>query len=100
MLRINRHREAGKLTLQLEGDLTGAWVEDFLTAWRECRASDACTVEIDLSCVGRIDKSGEYLLALVHSHGGRLTGSGLATQHLIRSIARDWVRTNRELKEA
>jgi ABC-type transporter Mla MlaB component len=101
MLRITRHQQASKLRLQLEGDLTGAWVDDLLTAWRECRSTpDVRPVQIDLSAVGRIDKSGEYMLALVHSHGARLTGSGLATRHLIRSITRDWARTNPESKEA
>lgn len=101
MLRITRHQEAGKLTLQLEGDLTGAWVDDLLAAWRECRCtSDGRPLQIDLSAVGRIDKQGEYMLALVYCHGARLTGTGLATRHLIRSITRDWARTNPESKEA
>jgi ABC-type transporter Mla MlaB component len=95
MLRITTRQETTKLVLQLEGDLTGTWVGDFLIAWRAARgAVNGCTLRIDLSAVRRIDKAGEYLLALVHCHGSQLTGSGIATRHLIRTIAREWPCTN------
>lgn len=102
MLRITTRQETAKAILQLEGDLTGAWVGDFLIAWRECRQNlGGRTVYIDLSAVGHIDKSGEYVLALAHSHGSRLTGSGIAMRHLIRTISHEWPCTNSQIsKEA
>ena len=93
MLRITTRHEKTKRVLQLEGDLAGVWVRDFLIAWRAARRGliDR-TLQIDLSAVGRIDDAGEYLLALVHCHGSQLTGSGIATGGLIRTITHEWPR--------
>ena len=102
MLRITTEKEPKQVTLKLEGDLTGIWVSDFLIAWRQChRIPDGRAVLVDLSAVGRIDKAGEYLLALVHCRGAQLTGSGIAVRHLIRTIGLEWPRTNPQIsKEA
>ena len=102
MLRITAHQEKAKVILQLEGDLTGIFAGDFPTAWRDYRkVLDGRTLHIDLSAVGRIDKSGEYLLALAHCHGSQLIGSGVATRHLIRTISREWPCTTSHIsKEA
>ena len=102
MLRITTQQETTKLILQLEGDLTGTWAGDFLTVWRERRRSlGGRMLCVDLSAVGHIDKSGEYALALARSHGSRLTGSGIATRHLIRTISHEWPCTNSQIsKEA
>jgi ABC-type transporter Mla MlaB component len=95
MLRITVRHEKTKRVLQLEGDLAGVWVRDFVMAWHAARRGLAArTLQIDLSAVGRIDQAGEYLLALVHSHGSELIGSGIATRGLIRTIAREWPCTN------
>jgi ABC-type transporter Mla MlaB component len=100
MLRINTRQENAKVTLQLEGDLTGAWVGDVLIAWRAARrVLNGRTLQIDLSAVGSIDKAGEYLLALVHCHGSQLTGSGVATRHLIRTIAHEWPGANSHVRK-
>jgi anti-anti-sigma regulatory factor len=95
MLRITTRQEPTKVILQLEGDLTGTSAGDFLIAWRECRRIlGGRTLQVELSGVGHIDKSGEYVLALAHSHGSHLTGSGIAIRHLIRSISHEWPCTN------
>jgi len=102
MLRITTEKEPKQVTLKLEGELAGTWVSDFLLAWRKCRRIlDGRALLVDLSSVVRIDKSGEYLLALVHCHGAQLTGSGIAVRHLIHTIGLEWPRTQSQLsKEA
>lgn len=102
MLRITTRRNETKQTLQLEGDLVGVWVCDLLMAWRAARrASDGRTLQIDLSAVNRVDRAGEYLLALAHCHGSQLTGSGIAMRGLISTIANEWPRSNSHVnKEA
>ena len=103
MLRITTESEAGKLTLQLEGELTGIWVSELFDAWRAALPTLGLrTLCIDLSAVGRVDKAGEYLLALMRCTGGtRLVGSGILTGDLIDCISRDWpVATSNTNKEA
>lgn len=91
MLRITTRIELEKAALQLEGELAGIWVSEFFDAWRGAlRSIDGRSLSIDLSAVCRVDKAGEYLLALMRSHGAELTGSGLMAGDLIQGIARDW----------
>jgi ABC-type transporter Mla MlaB component len=91
MLRITAQDTPTKITLALEGNLVGVWVGEFLNAWRAAQNSlNGRELSVDLSSVGHVDKTGEYLLALVHCHGGQLAGSGLMTGHLIETIAQEW----------
>ena len=91
MLRITAQDTPANITLELEGNLVGVWVGEFLNAWRAAKETlNGRELKVDLSSVGRVDKTGEYLLALVHCHGGHLAGSGLMTGHLIDTIAQEW----------
>ena len=91
MLRIKTQETPHRITLKLEGDLSGVEVCEFLNAWREARrALDGRVLFIELSGTGRVDKAGEYLLALICCHGSRLTGSGLVIGDLLETIAGDW----------
>lgn len=92
MLRITVQTEPAKVTLQLEGELTGVWVCELFDAWRTVlRTLDRRFLRIDLTGVSRVDKAGEYLLALIRCNGGaQLSGSGLIVGDLIRTITRDW----------
>lgn len=92
MLRITTESEPLKITLKLEGDLTGVFVTELFDAWREAiPALGQRALCIDLSAVYRVDKAGEYLLALVRSTAStQLLGSGIFSRDLIRNIARDW----------
>ncbi len=87
MLRITTRIEPEKATLQIEGELTGIWVSELFDAWR---ALDGRSLSIDLSEVCRVDKAGEYLLALMRTNGAELVGTGLVAGDLIQGIVRDW----------
>lgn len=103
MLRIDTRAEPEKVTLKLEGDLTGIWVSELFDAWRSALSNPSpCPLCVDLSAVGRVDKAGEYLLALMQcTCGTELISSGIITRDLIRSIARDWPIVNSNaVKEA
>lgn len=102
MLRITTENEPATITLKLEGDLTGVWVSELFEAWRAAaRNLSGRLLQIDLTGVGRVDKAGEYLLALMRcTSATRLAGSGIITADLIRAIARDWPVVNHAPKEA
>jgi ABC-type transporter Mla MlaB component len=103
MLRITTEAEPKKVTLKLEGELTGIWVSELFDAWRAALPTLGFRVlSIDLSAVGRVDKAGEYLLALMRcTTGTLLTGCGIVSRDLVSSIARDWpVADSHAVKEA
>jgi ABC-type transporter Mla MlaB component len=102
MLRITTKSELEKVTLSLEGELTGIWVSELLDAWRAALLTPGFRrLSIDLSAVRRVDKAGEYLLALLRGNGTELKGSGILSADLIRCIARDWPVANpNAVKEA
>jgi len=87
MLRITTQDSPNQITLKLEGDLSGVEVCEFLNAWRDARRSlDARLVVVELSGVGRVDRAGEYLLALIRCHGSQLSGCGLVIGDLLETI--------------
>jgi ABC-type transporter Mla MlaB component len=91
MLRIKTQTAPQRITMTLEGDLCGVEVCEFHQAWREARrVLDGRVLFIDLSDTGRVDRAGEFLLALIGCHGSQLSGSGLVIGSLLESIARDW----------
>jgi len=87
MLRITTQDSPNQITLKLEGDLSGVEVCEFLNAWRDARRSlDSRLVVVELSGVGRVDRAGEYLLALIRCHGSQLSGCGLVIGDLLETI--------------
>ena len=91
MLRVTvQHGEAG-ITLKLEGNVAGAWVSELEEAWRVAHSARAGRhLRLDLTGVQHVDRSGEYLLALVRYNGGQLIASGPAMGELVRSIEQAW----------
>ena len=77
--------------MALSGDLAGVWVCEFLNAWREVYSSPGGrTISVDLTEVQRVDKAGEYVLALIRCNGSKLRGSGLVIGNLVETIVSDW----------
>jgi ABC-type transporter Mla MlaB component len=77
MLKITVDQEPGKITLKLEGSLSGAWVSELEDAWRAA-AFDGTgrAICVDLAGVVGIDAAGRYLLLLIHERGGQMIGTG------------------------
>jgi ABC-type transporter Mla MlaB component len=91
MLRIKTQKSAERVSLALAGDLTGVWVSEFSSVWRKAHCSlGGRVLSVDLSDVTRVDKAGEYLLALIRCSGSELTGSGLVIGDLLETIASNW----------
>ena len=77
MLKISAIEAPGKITLKLEGSLSGAWVSELEDSWRAV-ASDGTgrPVYVDLAAVDSIDAAGRYLLLLIYERGGQMVGTG------------------------
>lgn len=87
MLRITTETKRGKLTLFIEGRLTGPWVSALEQCWRELSASgERQKFNINLCGVSFIDNAGKVLLKEMHRQGGELIAEGCLNQAIVDEI--------------
>ena len=87
MLRITTTNVGEKVTLKLEGKLSGPWVEEFARCWRS--SADIHKNQglvVDLSGVTFVDPEGKKLLCAISTQGAQLMGSGLMPKSWIDEI--------------
>ena len=87
MLRITTSDIGGKITLKLEGKLSGPWVEEFERCWH--MSTDIYKKKglvVDLSGITFVDPAGKKLLCSISGEGAQLVGSGLMPKSLIDEI--------------
>ncbi len=87
MLRITTTDIDEKVTIKLEGKLSGPWVEEFERCWH--MSTDIYKKKglvVDLSGVTFVDPAGKKLLCSISSEGAQLVGSGLMPKSLIDEI--------------
>ncbi len=71
----------------LHGRLTGVWVEEFRSCWKQAREqSHSARVIIDLKEVTVIDQAGQKLLAELRGAGANLIAAGVEHQHLLATL--------------
>ena len=67
MLRITVHNAEKTQTIQLEGKITGLWVEEFDRAWRSMApALGAKKLQLDLRGIDFVDAQGTELLRNIY----------------------------------
>ena len=87
MLRITTTEIGEKVTLKLEGKLSGPWVEEFERCWQvSAEIYKNKGLVVDISGVTFVDASGKKLLCSISVKGGELVGSGLMPKSLIDEI--------------
>jgi outer membrane protein len=87
MLRITTEIKRGKLTLYIEGRLTGPWVGALEQCWRELsERGERQKFYINLCGVSFIDDSGKVLLKEMHRQGGELIAEGCLNQAIVNEI--------------
>ena len=91
MLRITVVSEFDQVSINLEGSITGVWVDELESAWRSASAQRGSRpLRLDLCGIDHLDKAGNYLLALFHCFGTELIASGAYMMDVVLSIERDW----------
>jgi outer membrane protein len=87
MLRITTSDFDEKVTLKLEGKLSGPWVEEFERCWHlTTDIYKKKALVVDLSGVTFVDPAGKKLLCSISGEGAQLMGSGLMPKSLIDEI--------------
>jgi outer membrane protein len=87
MLRITTETKRGRLTLYIEGRLTGPWVGALEQCWRELSArGERHKFYINLCGVSFIDNAGKVLLKEMHRQGGELIAEGCLNQAIVDEI--------------
>jgi hypothetical protein len=75
VLKITTRTDATGKIFELEGRLTGAWVQELEDCWRKVADSDR-PVRVMVCEVTFIDDKGKALLAEMHEHGAELVAEG------------------------
>ena len=87
MMKIQIKELDDQVILQVEGRLAGAFVPELESCWKAARANDPNRkISIDLKSVTCTDRSGRYLLQLMHSQGVSFLRAGLAMQDILEHI--------------
>ncbi|MDH3446209.1 MAG: hypothetical protein OEN50_19975 [Deltaproteobacteria bacterium] len=87
MLKITTKRDSARTTLELEGKLAGAWVEELERCWRDTEPGRS--VQISLQAVTFIDDGGKKLLARLYTGGAELKAEGCMTKCIVQQIISD-----------
>lgn len=84
MLKITTKTDLANTIFELEGKLTGDWVNEFELCWREIPAGGFVTVS--LKSVSFIDDEGKKLLARLYESGAEILAEGCMTKGIVQEI--------------
>lgn len=85
MLKITHKKQSNLSILEVEGKLTGPWVEELYKSCREEleRGEKIC---VDLQSVSFIDAQGKAILQKLHREGATIIGRGCLTRAIIAQV--------------
>jgi anti-anti-sigma regulatory factor len=88
MFRITPLIEDDEIVLKLEGCLTGAWVQELDSCWREAANTlGTRPMRVDVRDVCRVDEAGRQLMTLMYRAGVRFMAKGCLMPEVVREIA-------------
>ena len=89
MFRISITETPSRRTLVVEGDLTGPWVAELGTTWRNAgRELEGRNLIIDLRNLTVISRAGEEAIFDLMKKGAKFTCGGVLTRHVLKQLAR------------
>src|SRR5689334_20888427 len=89
MLRITTEKKRGKVTLTVEGRLSGGSVGTLEKCWRELRSSSEEGFPVEPCSVSFIEAAGKILLRQIPPQGRRLPAEGCLNQAIVNQIAEE-----------
>lgn len=88
MLRITVHPEETHTTIELEGRLAGAWVDELHRVWQEADPSGGHSIVVNLAAVSYVDADGKRLLSDMCRAGIGFEASGCLMRSLVDDMTR------------
>ena len=85
MLKISTRTDATTTIFELEGSLTGIWVQELDNCWRKV-ANAGPPVRVMVCAVTFIDDKGKALLIEMHQHGAELVAEGCMNSAIVQEI--------------
>jgi hypothetical protein len=86
MLKITTQTDPERTILELEGKLTGPWVQELEACWRACVDRP---ISVLLCAVTFIDDKGKNLLTEMYQHGTELVAEGCMNKAIVEEITRE-----------
>jgi ABC-type transporter Mla MlaB component len=88
MLRITIKEVDSADTWELEGKLSGEWVEELGRCWKGRASRSDVPLQVQLKSVSYIDAAGRKLLAEMHASGVEIRGCGCMARSVVEEIMR------------
>ena len=85
MLKITTNHDDNQIILELEGRLTGPWVQELRLCWQNTIGAGR-RINVILKQVTFIDGAGKQLLAEMHRQRAMLTAEGCMTKAIVDEI--------------
>ena len=87
MLKITTRTDPTETIFELEGNLSGPWVQELEGCWQEATKSER-SVRVLICAVTFIDDKGRNLLVEMHRHGAELVAEGCMNTAIVDEIVR------------
>ena len=88
MLKVTITQADSVETWELEGKLSGDWVNELERCWKERPSTTGVSLQVHLKAVSYIDTPGKQLLTQMHECGVEIRGYGCMTKAVIEEITR------------
>lgn len=88
MLKVTVSTNSSATILNLEGKLSGPWVEELRECWRSAAVAKG-SVRVMLCAVTFIDENGKRLLTEMHREGAELVAEGCMNTAIVAEIMHD-----------
>jgi anti-anti-sigma regulatory factor len=87
MLKITVHIDDGVVVFELEGKLSGLWVNELERSWRAVTSTKKIySARVDLSSVTFMDQDGRDLLRKMYVAGAKLVTTGCLNKCIVEGI--------------
>ena len=88
MIRIQTANNPGSITIAIDGQLVGDYVEEVEASIRKAASEPRKNVHLFLRNISHIDETGHSLLSRLAAQGVELSAAGLYSSYVINQIQR------------
>jgi len=88
MLKVTINSGEATETWDLEGKLSGDWVQELERCWKERSSPSGTPLQVNLKAVSYIDAAGKQLLKEMHGRGVEIKGCGCMIRAVVEEVIR------------